>query len=328
MPALGGLCHFSKITDSQKHATLMPCESTLHNSGHARPICGRPHLCSGIRKNKGVAAITLVEAMIALGVMVLFTAACLSTIVVSQVSVRKAKEEAIAIDFLTKYAENLKALPFTSLVAGQPINWEFSTAPQRDSHTSYGQPHGFTYTPAYQLFYTDLLWFANRNPTMTVTLTPSAVVGHDIEVTSNWIGIRQFPRVGGRKFRLTSLADQRCVAIMKLASVNAGGRACRRAFTLVELMVAMSVGVILAGTVVLLLIQAGSEEQRGYADSTVEERAYILQADVTSCLRGMSSGYGMRQSARRIKSSMAPTFLDIQKSISSNPMQMAFSQRE
>jgi prepilin-type N-terminal cleavage/methylation domain-containing protein len=79
---------------------------------------------------------------------------------------------------------------------------------------------------------------------------------------------------------------------MKLASVNAGGRAGRRAFTLVELMVAMSVGVILAGTVVLLLIQAGTEEQRGYADSTVEERAYILQSDLTGCLRGMSCGFG------------------------------------
>jgi hypothetical protein len=182
MPALGDLRHFSKITDSQKHATPMPCESTLHNSGHARPICGRPHLCSGIRKNKGVAAITLVEAMIALGVMVLFTAACLSTIVVSQVSVRKAKEEAIAIDFLTKYAENLKALPFTSLVAGQPINWEFSTAPQQILIPPTASPTVSLNTPAYQLFYTDLLWFANRNPTMTVTLTPSAVVGHDIEV--------------------------------------------------------------------------------------------------------------------------------------------------
>ncbi len=79
---------------------------------------------------------------------------------------------------------------------------------------------------------------------------------------------------------------------MKLASVNAGGSTCLRAFTLVELMVAMSVGVILAGTVVLLLVQAGAEEQRGYADSTVEERAYILQADVTTCLRGMSGGFG------------------------------------
>ncbi len=79
---------------------------------------------------------------------------------------------------------------------------------------------------------------------------------------------------------------------MKLASFNAGGRACRQAFTLVELMVAMSIGVILAGTVVLLLVQAGTEEQRGYADSTVEERAYVLQSDLTTCLRGMSCGFG------------------------------------
>jgi hypothetical protein len=184
MPALGDLRHFSRITDSQKHATLMPCKSTLHNSGHARPICGRPHLCSGIRKNKGIAAITLVEAMIALGVMVLFTAACLSTIVVSQVSVRKAKEEAIAIDFLTKYSENLKALPFTSLVAGQPINWEFSgevsTAPVIHIPTN-GTWVALNTIP-YQTFYNDLLWFNNRNPQMLVTMTPGAVPGHDIEV--------------------------------------------------------------------------------------------------------------------------------------------------
>ena len=68
---------------------------------------------------------------------------------------------------------------------------------------------------------------------------------------------------------------------------------CRRAFTLVELMVAMSIGVIVAGTVVLLLIQAATEQQRGYSDSTIEERAYTLQANITSCLRGMSSGFGM-----------------------------------
>jgi type II secretory pathway pseudopilin PulG len=80
---------------------------------------------------------------------------------------------------------------------------------------------------------------------------------------------------------------------MKLASFNASSRTCRQAFTLVELLIAMSVGIILAGTVVLLLVQAGTEQQRGYADATVEERAYILQSDLTTCLRGMSSGYGV-----------------------------------
>ena len=84
---------------------------------------------------------------------------------------------------------------------------------------------------------------------------------------------------------------------MKLASTNSWSKPCRRAFTLVELMVAMSVGVILAGTVVLLLVQAATEEQRGYSDTTVEERAYTLQANLTSCLRGMSSGLGMTVSS-------------------------------
>src|ERR1035438_1116968 len=72
---------------------------------------GTHHSFTGFNNGRRIAAFTLVEAMIALGIMVLFTAACLSSIVVSQVSVRKAKEEAIAIDFLTKYTENIKALP-------------------------------------------------------------------------------------------------------------------------------------------------------------------------------------------------------------------------
>jgi type II secretory pathway pseudopilin PulG len=210
MPALGCLHHFSSIdTIAPTQSIVSSSESISDNSGHSRPLFGRlrcglaaifpvsltaqsplsnrqdrkrlRHLCSGIRNNKGVTAFTLVEAMIALGVMVLFTAACLSTIVVSQVSVRKAKEEAIAIDFLTKYAENLKALPFTSVITGEPINWELANAPYQILIPTSGSPVSVD-NLLYKTFYPDLLWFANRNPTMIVTLTPSAVVGHDIEV--------------------------------------------------------------------------------------------------------------------------------------------------
>lgn len=81
---------------------------------------------------------------------------------------------------------------------------------------------------------------------------------------------------------------------MKLASVNSSSKIGQQAFTLVELMVAASIGVILAGTVVLLLIQAAKEQLRGFSDMTVEERAYTLQANITSCLRGSSSGNGMQ----------------------------------
>jgi prepilin-type N-terminal cleavage/methylation domain-containing protein len=81
---------------------------------------------------------------------------------------------------------------------------------------------------------------------------------------------------------------------MKLVSDNLRSHACRRAFTLVELMVAASIGVILAGTAVLLLIQAATEQQRGYSDTTLEERAYTLQANITSWLRSGSSSLGMQ----------------------------------
>ena len=144
---------------------------------------GLRHVCSGFRGAKGIAAVTLVEVMIALGIMVLFTAACLSSIVVSQVSVRKAKEEAIMIDFLTKYTENIKALPFTSVNAGQPINIIFSASPLINIPLPANNPVSLN-TTAYKTFYPDLLWFNNRTPTMTVTLTKNSVSGtlHDIEV--------------------------------------------------------------------------------------------------------------------------------------------------
>jgi hypothetical protein len=148
---------------------------------------GTRHFCSGFRSVKGAAAFTLVEAMIALGVMVLVTAACLSAILVNQISTRKSKEEAIAMDFLTKYAETVKALPFTSVVAGQHINNLYDGLTHNGvlfpliNIPASGVPVPLN-TLAYQLFYNDLLWFNNRNPTMTVTLTPSVVVGHDIEV--------------------------------------------------------------------------------------------------------------------------------------------------
>jgi hypothetical protein len=144
---------------------------------------------SGYRKSSSVAAFTLVEAMIASGVMVLFVAGCLTSIIVSQVSTRKSKEEAIAMDFLTKYAETIKALPFTSLVAGQHINSSY------DGLTHNGVLFPLINLPAsgalvsvntanYQLFYPDLLWFSNRNPQMVVTMTQNIVGGklHDIEV--------------------------------------------------------------------------------------------------------------------------------------------------
>ncbi len=80
---------------------------------------------------------------------------------------------------------------------------------------------------------------------------------------------------------------------MKTASTNIASRKSGRAFTLVELMVAAALGVGLAGTVVLLLLQSATEQRTGFADMTVEEQAYTLQANITTCLRSMSANQGL-----------------------------------
>jgi prepilin-type N-terminal cleavage/methylation domain-containing protein len=80
---------------------------------------------------------------------------------------------------------------------------------------------------------------------------------------------------------------------MKTTSTHIAARISRRGFTLVELMVATAVGIGLAGTVVFLLLQSVTEQRNGFADTTVEEKAYVLQANITTCLRCMSANYGM-----------------------------------
>jgi prepilin-type N-terminal cleavage/methylation domain-containing protein len=80
---------------------------------------------------------------------------------------------------------------------------------------------------------------------------------------------------------------------MKTAPTNMAARISRRAFTLVEVLVATAVGSVLAGTMLLLLCQTATEQRCGFADMTVEEQAYKLQANLTTCLRSMSANQGM-----------------------------------
>jgi hypothetical protein len=137
------------------------------------------------RKNRALAAFTLAEAVIAAGLMGLFVAGSMSAIVADQVASRKAKEHAIGMDFLTKYVENIKALPFASVAPGLPINSIYDgvggaplvTIPKNNTPVSLVSTN-------FQIFYPDLVWLNNRNPTMQVTLTTNSVAGtlHDIEI--------------------------------------------------------------------------------------------------------------------------------------------------
>jgi len=80
---------------------------------------------------------------------------------------------------------------------------------------------------------------------------------------------------------------------MKTARASNLVRASRQAFTLVELMVALVASIALTGTVFMLLVDTVLEQRNGLADTTVEEKAYTLQANITKCLRCMSANQGM-----------------------------------
>ena len=155
-------------------------------AGSAGQVTGRAH---ARRQRRGTAAFTLAEALIASAIFGIFVAACLSAIFVNQICMRKSKEEAVAMDFLTKYVENLKSLPFDSVAVGQPISGLY------DGNVHDGVTLPLIAIPAnntwvsvantnYQQFNFDLLWIQNRNPQMQVTLTQRSVSGvvHDKEI--------------------------------------------------------------------------------------------------------------------------------------------------
>ena len=140
---------------------------------------------------RGTAAFTLVEALIASGVTAIFVAACLSAIFFNQIATRKAKQEAIAMDFLTQYVEYIKALPFDSVASGQPINSLYDG--QVHSGVTYplislpADTNWFTInTIPCQIFCPDLLWLTNSDPQMKVILRTTSVGGsvHDKQINA------------------------------------------------------------------------------------------------------------------------------------------------
>jgi hypothetical protein len=182
-------------------------ESHPQSGGSNPPVacCGTSHapdLLSFIMKFKFVEptsvlvkprrcwGFSLIEATVASAVMGLFLTVCATAIVFDQVSVRKAKEEALVMDFLTHYAENLKALPFTCLVPGFPINSLYDGA---NGAPNISIPPGGSWISInntnYQIFDPDLLWLANRNPIMLVTLNSNSVSGVleiDVNLRVDW----------------------------------------------------------------------------------------------------------------------------------------------
>jgi prepilin-type N-terminal cleavage/methylation domain-containing protein len=137
------------------------------------------------------AGMTLVEVMISVAVLALFMWACFACIVFSRLTSMKSKEEGIAMDFLIHYVETVKALPFSEVASGRPINPLLDgTAGAPDIRIPADASWVALNTADFENFHPDLLWVHNRNPLMRVALNPRKTNGapHDIHlnVTMAW----------------------------------------------------------------------------------------------------------------------------------------------
>lgn len=67
----------------------------------------------------------------------------------------------------------------------------------------------------------------------------------------------------------------------------------RRAFTMVEFLIASGVGTLLAGAAMMLMLETTKESLRALADYTVEQQASDLEHKIVRYLRGMSANEGV-----------------------------------
>ncbi len=139
------------------------------------------------RKGLATAGFTLAEAILAAGVLAFFIIVCYWSILFSRLGSTKTREQGIMSDFLVHYVEMIKALPFSSVGAGAPINPLFDgtggapniTIPASGSRTALN-------TAPYLTFHPDLLWLTSRNPQLCVTYTTNSLnaVAHDLHLAA------------------------------------------------------------------------------------------------------------------------------------------------
>jgi hypothetical protein len=119
---------------------------------------------------------------LSVGALALFVLACFSSIIFNRIACMKAKEEAIATDFLLHYSEMVKALPFSNVAGGFPINPLYNGTGGSPNVVIPANSTAIALnTTNFEAFHPDLIWLHNRNPQLQVTLTTTSVSGvqHD-----------------------------------------------------------------------------------------------------------------------------------------------------
>ena len=131
-----------------------------------------------LKPRHAMLAFTLVEEMVAMGLVSMISFACLSSITFTRTQRFRDREAGISSDFMTHYVEHLKAMPFDQLKAGEPLNALYDgtaggplvAIPASGTWTSLS-------TSNYQSFHPELVWIASRQPEYRLTLETTQVDG-------------------------------------------------------------------------------------------------------------------------------------------------------
>jgi type II secretory pathway pseudopilin PulG len=123
-------------------------------------------------KTKKLRGFTLVEVAVGMAGLVFVVVACMSTITISRVSALKAKEQAIALDFLVHYLETVRGLSFDSVRPGAAINPLLNGANgSPDIRIPADSTPISVETADFRAFHPELVWLAGRDAQLTATFS-------------------------------------------------------------------------------------------------------------------------------------------------------------
>jgi len=145
-----------------------------------------------IKPRHTMLAFTLVEEMVAMGLVSMISFACLSSISFTRTQRFRDREAGITTDFMTHYVEHLKAIPFDDLHSGQPVNALYDGT--AGGPAVFIPPNGSWVslsTSNYLTFHPELAWVASRQPQYRVTLDTTQVSGQahtkHVAVEVRWV---------------------------------------------------------------------------------------------------------------------------------------------
>ncbi len=119
---------------------------------------------------------TLTEICFSLAIVTLLVTVAFSSITYSRITSLKSKERGMVTDFLIHYAENIKSIEFSKIVAGYPVNPLYDGSGGAILIALPSAPADLS-TSAYRTFHPDLELIRYRTPRLHANITTTSVSG-------------------------------------------------------------------------------------------------------------------------------------------------------